>query len=160
MLSQTQQLGGRSWSAVKILPSYFPDTQSCLEKRLLADGQLGTQGARMAKQLSKAGWQGHRHAEQYSLMKAKRKSALKIESKLQVVGTEGSIPCACCQGSVRATPLREPSAHCTANAFVGTPGGQWQQQLDQHCALTSIKKQTKQTRTWLSLWMPATSGDF
>lgn len=73
---------------------------------------------------------------QYSLMEGKRKSALKIESSVQVIGTEGSTPKHSvvrdiCQRDDPSGPLLSGSHHLTACQVSewGPPGGQ----LDKPC---------------------------
>lgn len=63
----------------------YPRHTSCLEMSLPDAVQLG--------QATCQGWLAvTREAPQHCLMEGKRKSAPKIESKWQMVGTEGSIP--------------------------------------------------------------------
>lgn len=69
-----------------------------------------------------------------------QETALKIESKLQMIGIEGSIPEQSavrdiCQTDDPSGPLLSWSHQFTAHQVPewGQPGGQWQQQLDKPC---------------------------
>lgn len=70
----------------------------------------------------------------HSLVEGGRKSAPKIESKLQVIGTEGSMSGTSVREMIQAaSPLWESSTHCMSIFRVGKPGGQWPRQLDKPC---------------------------
>ena len=98
-LSQTQNLRTRQWSVLVILPSRIPDTQAASRwvfQMLCSWDPRGKLG-----QATCQGWLAvTREAPQHCLMEGKRKSALKTESKLQMVGRFNP-RVSCCQGCVR-----------------------------------------------------------
>ena len=69
----------------------YPGPTSCPEKSLPDAVQLGSQGQAWPSNLPRLAGSDTVSLKHF-LLEWKKKSALKIESKLQMVGTEGSIP--------------------------------------------------------------------
>lgn len=139
----------------------FPDTQSCLDESLPAAGQLGVQGQGWPSDFPKLAG-GDTVSLTHSLMEGKRKYALKMDSKLQVVWAEGSVPVISdiCQREDPSVPPLSGSHRFTAHQVLewGQPGGHWQWQLEKHSLPSPFIKKQKQKHlllpnagTWLSL---------